>query len=239
MGQKVNPTGLRLGINKTWSSRWYAGPRNYADLLLEDLKIRAMIQEIPECKNADIAEVEIIRHPQRITIMIHTARPGVIIGVKGANIENIGAIIQKKLGKKVQIKIKELKRAELRAALVAQNVARQLAGRASFRKVLKQACFNTMRSGAQGIKIRISGRLGGAEMSRTEEMKEGRVPLHTLRADIDYGFAEADTTYGKIGVKVWLYSGMMFGGEQKDDAGALLKKQRRPRTEKPAQAGRQ
>ena len=197
------------------------------------------IQEIPECKNADIAEVEIIRHPQRITIMIHTARPGVIIGVKGANIENIGAIIQKKLGKKVQIKIKEVKRAELRAALVAQNVARQLAGRASFRKVLKQACFNTMRSGAQGIKIRISGRLGGAEMSRTEEMKEGRVPLHTLRADIDYGFAEADTTYGKIGVKVWLYSGMMFGGEQKEDAGALLKKQRRPRTEKPAQAGRQ
>lgn len=239
MGQKVNPTGLRLGINKTWSSRWYAGPRNYADLLLEDLKIRAMIQEIPECKNADIAEVEIIRHPQRITIMIHTARPGVIIGVKGANIENIGAIIQKKLGKKVQIKIKEVKRAELRAALVAQNVARQLAGRASFRKVLKQACFNTMRSGAQGIKIRISGRLGGAEMSRTEEMKEGRVPLHTLRADIDYGFAEADTTYGKIGVKVWLYSGMMFGGEQKEDAGALLKKQRRPRTEKPAQEGRQ
>jgi len=131
MGQKVNPTGLRLGINKTWSSRWYAGPRNYADLLLEDLKIRAMIQEIPECKNADIAEVEIIRHPQRITIMIHTARPGVIIGVKGANIENIGAIIQKKLGKKVQIKIKEVKRAELRASLVAQNVARQLAGRAS------------------------------------------------------------------------------------------------------------
>ena len=239
MGQKVNPTGLRLGINKTWSSRWYADPRNYADLLLEDLKIRAMIQEIPECKNADIAEVEIIRHPQRITIMIHTARPGVIIGVKGANIENIGAIIQKKLGKKVQIKIKEVKRAELRATLVAQNVARQLAGRASFRKVLKQACFNTMRSGAQGIKIRISGRLGGAEMSRTEEMKEGRVPLHTLRADIDYGFAEADTTYGKIGVKVWLYSGMMFGGEQKEDAGALLKKQRRPRTEKPAQAGRQ
>ena len=235
MGQKVHPIGLRLGINKTWSSRWYAGPREYADLLHEDLKIRAMIQNLPECKNADIAEVEIIRHPQRITIMIHTARPGVIIGVKGANIERIGAEIQKKLGKKVQIKIKEVKRAELKAALVAQNVARQLAGRASFRKVLKQACFNTMRSGAQGIKVRISGRLGGAEMSRTEEMKEGRVPLHTLRADIEYGFAEAETTYGKIGVKVWLYSGMMFDGDQKDDAGALLKKQRRPRSEKPAQ----
>lgn len=239
MGQKVNPTGLRLGINKTWVSRWYAGPRDYADLLHEDLKIRAMIRDIPECKNADIAEVEIIRHPQRITIMIHTARPGVIIGVKGANIEKIGAAIQKKLGKKVQIKIKEIKRAELKAALVAQNVAHQLAGRASFRKVLKQACFNTMRSGAQGIKIRISGRLGGAEMSRAEEMKEGRVPLHTLRADIDYGFAEAETTYGKIGCKVWLYGGMMFGSEQKEDAGALLKKQRKPRSEKPAQTGRQ
>lgn len=239
MGQKVNPTGLRLGINKTWSSRWYAGPREYADLLLEDLKIRAMIKDIPECKNADIAEVEIIRHPQRITIMIHTARPGVIIGVKGANIEKIGAIIQKNLGKKVQIKIKEIKRAELKAALVAQNVAHQLEGRASFRKVLKQACFNTMRSGAQGIKIRISGRLGGADMSRTEEMKEGRVPLHTLRADIDYGFAEAETTYGKIGCKVWLYGGMMFGEEQKEDAGALLKKQRKPRFDKSSQAGRQ
>ena len=239
MGQKVNPTGLRLGINKTWSSRWYADPREYADLLHEDLKIRSMLRDIPECKNADIAEVEIIRHPQRITIMIHTARPGVIIGVKGANIEKIGAAVQKKLGKKVQIKIKEIKRAELKAALVAQNVARQLEGRASFRKVLKQACFNTMRSGAQGIKIRISGRLGGADMSRTEEMKEGRVPLHTLRADIDYGFAEAETTYGKIGCKVWLYGGMMFSGEQKEDAGALLKKQRKKRSEKPAQEGRQ
>ena len=193
MGQKVNPTGLRLGINKTWSFRWYADPREYADLLHEDLKIRSMLRDIPECKNADIAEVEIIRHPQRITIMIHTARPGVIIGVKGANIEKIGAAVQKKLGKKVQIKIKEIKRAELKAALVAQNVARQLEGRASFRKVLKQACFNTMRSGAQGIKIRISGRLGG----------------------------------------------MMFSGEQKEDAGALLKKQRKQRSEKPAQEGRQ
>jgi len=230
MGQKVNPIGLRLGINKTWSSRWYAGPREYADLLHEDLKIRSMIQTLPECKNADIADIEIIRHPQRVTIVIHTARPGVIIGVKGANIEKIGLAIQKELNKKVQIKIKEIKRAELNASLVAQNVARQLMGRASFRKALKQACFSTMKAGAQGIKVRISGRLGGAEMSRTEEMKEGRTPLHTLRADIDYGFAEAHTTYGKIGVKVWLYSGMMYGHDQKDDAGLLLKKQRRERS---------
>ena len=199
MGQKVNPIGLRLGVNKTWQSRWYADPREYAGLVLEDLKIRKMIANLPECKNADIAEVEIIRHPQRVTIVIHTARPGVIIGTKGANIEKIGAIIQKELNKKVQIKIKEVKRAELNASLVAQNVARQLMGRASFRKALKQGCFSTMKAGAQGIKIRVSGRLGGAEMSRTEEMKEGRIPLHTLRADIDYGFAEAHTTYGKSG----------------------------------------
>ena len=235
MGQKVNPIGLRLGINKTWSSRWYASPREYADLLHEDLKIRAMLQTLPECKNADVADIEIIRHPQRVTIVIHTARPGVIIGTKGANIEKIGAIIQKELNKKVQIKIKEVKRAELNASLVAQNVARQLMGRASFRKALKQGCFSTMKAGAQGIKIRVSGRLGGAEMSRTEEMKEGRIPLHTLRADIDYGFAEAHTTYGKIGVKVWLYSGMMYSSDQKDDAGLLLKKQRKeraPRSEK-------
>ena len=135
MGQKVNPIGLRLGINKTWQSRWYADPREYADLLHEDLKIRKLVSELPECKNADIAEVEIVRHPQRITIVIHTARPGVIIGVKGATIEKIGAEIQKSLTKKVQIKIKEIKRAEVKASLIAQNIARQLAGRSSFPQV--------------------------------------------------------------------------------------------------------
>ncbi len=232
MGQKVNPIGLRLGINKTWSSRWYADPREYADLLHEDLKIRKMVKDLPECKNADIAEIEIVRHPQRVTIVIHTARPGVIIGVKGANIEQIGIEIQKSLTKKVQIKIKEIKRAETNASLVSQNVARQLMNRGSFRKALKMACSSAMKAGAQGVKIRVSGRLGGAEMSRTEEHKEGRVPLHTLRADIDYGFSEAHTTYGAIGVKVWVYNGMMYGHEQKEDAGALLKKQRRDRPER-------
>ena len=190
MGQKVNPIGLRLGINKTWASRWYADRREYADLLHEDLKIRKMIQALPECKNADIAKIEIIRHPQRITIVIHTARPGVIIGVKGANIEQIGAEIQRHFTKKVQIKIKEIKRAETNASLVSQNVARQLTNRGSFRKALKQASSLAMKAGAQGIKIRISGRLGGADMSRTEEHKEGNVPLHTLRADIDYGLSK-------------------------------------------------
>ncbi|MBQ9238886.1 MAG: 30S ribosomal protein S3 [Treponema sp.] len=230
MGQKVNPIGLRLGINKTWQSRWYASPRTYADLVLEDLKIRKMVTGLPECKNADIAEIEIIRHPQRVTIVIHTARPGVIIGVKGATIEKISADIQSKLTNKVQIKIKEIKRADLNANLIAQNVGRQLAGRGSYRKALKQAVNNAMRAGAQGIKIRLSGRLGGADMKRSEEHKEGRVPLHTLRADIDYGTHEAQTTYGKIGVKVWVYNGMNYGNEHPDDATRSVRKPRRERT---------
>ncbi len=230
MGQKVSPIGLRLGINKTWQSRWYASPREYADLVLEDMKIRKLVLDCPECKNADIAQIEIIRHPQRVTIVIHTARPGVIIGVKGATIEKISADVQKQLTKKVQIKIKEIKRADVNASLIAQNVGRQMMGRASFRKALKQAASNAMRAGAQGIKIRLSGRLGGAEMRRSEEHKEGRVPLHTLRADIDYALFEALTTYGKIGVKVWVYNGMNYGHEQNEDAGQLVRKPRRERS---------
>jgi small subunit ribosomal protein S3 len=230
MGQKVSPIGLRLGVNKTWQSRWYADPREYADLFLEDIKIRKMVNELPECKNADIAEIEIVRHPQRVTIVIHTARPGVIIGVKGATIEKISADIQKQLTKKVQIKIKEVKRADVNASLIAQNIARQLEGRGSYRKALKQALSNAMKSGAQGIKVRLSGRLGGAEMKRSEEHKEGRVPLHTLRADIDYGFHEALTTYGKIGVKVWVYNGMNYGREQAEDTNETTKRTRRERS---------
>ena len=232
MGQKVNPIGLRLGVNKTWQSRWYANPSEYANLVLEDLKIRKMVTSLPECQNADIAEIEIIRHPQRVTIVIHTARPGVIIGVKGATIEKISAEIQSKLTKKVQIKIKEVKRADINASLIAQNIGRQLVGRGSFRKALKQASANAMKGGAQGIKIRLSGRLGGAEMKRSEEHKEGRVPLHTLRADIDYGTFEAHTTYGKIGVKVWVYNGMNYGHEQNEDAGQLVRKPRHERSER-------
>ncbi len=227
MGQKVNPIGLRLGVNKTWQSRWYADPSEYADLVLEDIKIRKLVSNLPECKNADIAEIEIVRHPQRVTIVIHTARPGVIIGVKGATIEQISAKIQAQLTKKVQIKIKEVKRADVNANLIAQNIGRQLAGRGSFRKALKQAVSNAMRAGAQGIKIRVSGRLGGADMTRSEEIKEGRVPLHTLRADIDYGTFEALTTYGKIGIKVWVYNGMNYGHEQNEDAGEVVKRPRR------------
>lgn len=230
MGQKVSPIGLRLGINKTWQSRWYADFRNYADYVLEDLKIRAMVKALPECQNAEIAEIEIIRHPQRVTIVIHTARPGIIIGQKGATIEKISADIQSKLpGKKVQIKIKEVKRADINASLIAQNVGRQLAGRGSFRKALKQASANAMKGGAQGIKIRVSGRLGGADMKRSEEHKEGRVPLHTLRADIDYGTFEAHTTYGKIGVKVWVYNGMNYGQDLNENIDQPVRK---PRSDK-------
>jgi len=227
MGQKVNPIGLRVGINRTWGSRWYVDPREYAATLHEDLKLRKLIMDLPETKGADIAELEIIRHPQRITITIHTARPGVIIGVKGANIEKIGSELQKHVSKKIQIKIKEIRNAENNASIIAQNVARQLLARSSFRRTMKQAISNAIKKGnAQGVKIRLSGRLGGAEMSRTEEAKEGRIPLHTLRADIDYGFAEAQTTFGAIGVKVWVYNGMKYGKEQKEDAGALLRKRR-------------
>ena len=231
MGQKVSPIGLRLGVNKTWQSRWYADPREYADLVLEDMKIRKLVTDLPECKNADIAEIEIVRHPQRVTIVIHTARPGVIIGVKGATIEKISGDIQKQLTKKVQIKIKEVKRADVNASLIAQNVGRQLAGRGSFRKALKQASSNAIKGGAQGIKIRLSGRLGGAEMKRSEEHKEGRVPLHTLRADIDYSTFEAHTSYGKIGVKVWVYNGMNYGHEKNEDAGQLVRKSRHDRNQ--------
>lgn len=231
MGQKVNPTGLRIGINKTWSSRWYVDPKEYVDALHEDLKLRKLIMDMPETKGADIAELEIIRHPQRITITIHTARPGVIIGVKGANIEKIGNDLQKKVSKKVQIKIKEVRNnGDNNAQIIAQKIAHQLLARSSFRRTMKQAISNAIKKGnAQGVKVRLSGRLGGAEMSRTEEAKEGRIPLHTLRADIDYGFTEAHTPFGSIGVKVWVYNGMKYGKEQKEDAGALVRSKRRER----------
>jgi small subunit ribosomal protein S3 len=227
VGQKVNPIGLRVGINRTWSSHWYVDPKLYAATLHEDLKLRSYIVKMPETRGADIAELEIIRHPQRITIVIHTARPGVIIGVKGANIEKIGLELQKLVSKKIQLKIKEVRNADNNAQIVAQNIARQLLARGSFRRTMKQAISNAIKKGnAQGVKVRLSGRLGGAEMSRTEEAKEGRIPLHTLRADIEYGFAEAHTTFGAIGVKVWVYNGMKYGKEQKEDAGAIVRKRR-------------
>jgi small subunit ribosomal protein S3 len=226
VGQKANPVGLRLGINKTWNSRWFVDGKEYADTLHEDLKLRKEVLKCPETAGADISNVEIVRQPQRVTIILNTSRPGVIIGSKGSNIEKIGVRLQKITDKKIQIKIKEIKKPEINAQLVAMNVAKQLKARASFRKAMKTAVNGALKGGAQGIKIKIAGRLGGAEMAREQEYKEGRVPLHTLRADIDYGFAEAVTTFGIIGVKVWICNGEIYKKDRKDDAGLLVKKQR-------------
>jgi small subunit ribosomal protein S3 len=201
-------------------------PKDYADTLHQDLALRRLIQESPDTRNGEVSDVEIIRHPQRVTVIIHTARPGAIIGVKGANIEKLGAQMQKLSGKKIQIKIKEVKRPEVDAQIIAQNVARQLRGRSSYRRALRMAIQNAMRAGVQGIKIKIGGRLGGAEMSRVYEAKEGRIPLHTFRADIDYGFAESYTTMGAIGVKVWCFHGEVFGKEKKEDAGLVVRGRR-------------
>ena len=226
MGQKVNPTGLRMGINQSWRSKWYVDPREYAATLHEDLSLRKTIDTAPETRGADIAQVEIIRHPQRIALIIHTGRPGVVIGAKGQNIERLGGKLQRQVGKKIQIKIKEIQRPETNAQLIAMNIARQLRGRASFRRVMKMAINNAMRAGVQGIKIRAGGRLNGAEMSRVQQYKEGRIPLHTFRADIEYGFSVAITTVGTLGIKVWVFHGEVFGRDKKDDAGLLLKRQR-------------
>jgi small subunit ribosomal protein S3 len=224
MGQKVNPTGMRLGINKPWQSRWYIDPKQYADTLHEDLRLRKTIIDAEETKGSDIALVEIIRHPQRVTVIINTGRPGVLIGAKGANIEKLGAKLQKLIGKKIQLRIKEIKRPEMNAKLVAENIGRQIKGRASYRRVAKIAISNAMKAGVQGIKVKISGRLSGAEMARREEFKEGRIPLHTFRADIDYGTATSVTTFGCVGIKVWICNGEVFGHEKKEDAGLLVRR---------------
>jgi small subunit ribosomal protein S3 len=224
MGQKVNPIGLRLGINKTWKSKWYVDPREYADTLHEDLKLRKSLLEAPEVQGAEISDIEIIRKPQRVTIVITTSRPGIIIGSKGANVEKLGVRLQKLSNQKIQIKIKEIKKPEADAQLIAQNVARQLVSRGSFRRTMKMAVSKAMQSGAQGVKIRLSGRIGGAEIARSEWTKEGRIPLHTLRSDIDYGFATANTSFGAIGVKVWVFNGEIYDRAVKDDAGGLVRK---------------
>ena len=204
MGQKVHPKGLRIGIIKDWDARWYAG-KNFADLLLEDVKVRRFIKK--KLFAAGISRVEIERAANRIKLFIHTAKPGIVIGRGGVEVENLRKTLEKMTGKQVNVNISEIKKPELDAQLVAENVAAQLVKRVSYRRAMKQAVLRTMRMGAIGVKVACSGRLAGAEMARDEWYNEGKVPLHTLRADIDYGFAEADTTYGKIGVKVWIYKG--------------------------------
>ncbi|AKX95314.1 30S ribosomal protein S3 [Neomoorella thermoacetica] len=204
MGQKVHPKGLRLGIIRDWDSRWYAG-KEYKTLLHEDLKIREFIKK--RLYQAGIASVEIERAANRIKVIVNTAKPGIVIGRGGAEVEALRKDLERLTGKQVNLNIAEIKKPELNAQLVAENVAAQLEKRIAFRRAMKQAVGRAMRLGAQGIKIACGGRLAGAEIARTEWYSEGKVPLHTLRADIDYGFAEANTTYGKIGVKVWIYKG--------------------------------
>ena len=204
MGQKTNPYGFRLGIIRTWRSRWYS-EKEYASRLQEDLRIRKYVKG--RLNHAGVSSIEIERRSNRINILIATARPGIVIGKKGAEIENLKKDLQKYTTKELSINILEIRRPETDAQLTAENVAMQLERRIAFRRAMKKTVLSSMKLGAKGIKIQVSGRLGGAEMSRTEWYREGRVPLHTLRADIDYGLAEARTTYGIIGVKVWIYKG--------------------------------
>jgi small subunit ribosomal protein S3 len=208
MGQKVNPIGLRLGIVKGWDSNWYGG-KDFSDKIVEDHKIRNYIYaRIPK---GGISKIVIERTIKRITLTVHTARPGVVIGKGGTEVDKIKEELKKLTGKDVQINIFEIKRPELDARLVGESIAQQLQARISYRRAMKQAIASAMRVGAQGIKIKVSGRLGGAEMARSEQYKDGRIPLHTLRADIDYAVSEANTVYGKIGIKVWIFKGEIFG----------------------------
>ncbi|MDP7142014.1 MAG: 30S ribosomal protein S3 [Alphaproteobacteria bacterium] len=204
MGQKVNPIGLRVGINRTWDSRWFSD-RDYADKLIADLKLRDYIKD--RLKAAGISKVVIERAAQNTTISIYTARPGVIIGKKGADIETLRTDLSRRAGGPVSLNIIEIRKPELDAQLAAEGVAQQLERRVSFRRAMKRAVQSAQRFGAEGVRIAVSGRLGGADIARTEWYREGRVPLHTLRADLDYGTAEALTTYGIIGVKIWIYKG--------------------------------
>lgn len=208
MGQKVNPVGFRLGIIRGWESNWFGG-KTLADKLIEDQNIRKYISaRIPK---GSISKVILERTLKRITITIHTARPGVVIGKGGAEVDKIKEELKKLTGKDVQINIFEIKRPELDAKLVGESIAQQLEARISYRRAMKQAIASSVRVGALGIKVKVSGRLGGAEMARTEQYKEGRIPLHTLRADIDYAISEANTVYGKIGIKVWIFKGEVYG----------------------------
>ncbi len=223
MGQKVNPIGLRLGIVKDWSSNWYADGRNYAKQLLSDLKVRDYLRR--RLSNAFVSRIQIERPAHEAKVVIHTARPGIVIGKKGEDIEKLRKEVSAILGIPVRLTVEEIRKPELDAQLVAEGVAQQLERRIMFRRAMKRAVSNAMRLGAQGVRINVAGRLNGAEIARSEWNREGRVPLHTLRADIDYGVAEAKTTYGIIGIKVWIFKGEVIAkakdsvGEQKAIAG--------------------
>jgi len=205
MGQKVNPHGLRVGIIKDWDSKWYADNKQFGELLVEDYKIREFVKK--ELFASGVSKIEIERAANRVKVTVHTAKPGMVIGKGGQGVEDLRKALEKLTKKNVTVNVEEIKVPELDAQLVAENIAAQLERRVSFRRAMKQAIQRTMRAGAKGIKTAVSGRLGGADMARTEGYSEGTIPLQTLRADISYGFAEASTTYGKLGVKVWIYKG--------------------------------
>jgi small subunit ribosomal protein S3 len=205
MGQKINPIGFRLGVLRNWTSKWYANSKNFAGMLNDDIKVRAYLKK--KLSHAAVSRIEIERPARNARITIHSARPGIVIGKKGEDIEVLKRDLQKMMGIPVHVNIEEVRKPELDATLIAENIASQLEKRVMFRRAMKRAMQNTMRLGAQGIKIMSAGRLNGIEIARTEWYREGRVPLHTLRADIDYGVAEAKTTYGVIGIKVWVYKG--------------------------------
>ncbi len=213
MGQKVNPHGLRIGIIKDWDSKWYANKKNFSDLLIEDVKIRKFVKK--KLYISGISRIEIERAANKIKVNVHTAKPGLVIGKGGAGIEDLRKEVEKLTGKSVLINITEIKSPELEAQLVAENIASQLEKRISFRRAMKQSMSRTMKLGAKGIKTAVAGRLGGAEIARSEHYHEGTIPLQTLRADIDYGFTEANTTYGKLGVKVWIYKGEVLPAVKK------------------------
>ena len=217
MGQKVSPHGLRVGIIKNWSSTWYANKQDYSNNLVEDYNIRKYLKDL--LKPAGIYKIEIARKGNKVLVDIYAAKPGMIIGKGGAAIEEIKAKLSKKIGKEISLNIVEVKDVDMAAQLVAENIALQLEKRISFRKAMKQAMQKTMKAGALGIKTAVSGRLGGAEIARTESYHEGTIPLQTLRADIDYGFAEAKTTYGIIGVKVWIYKGEVLRTKKTEEGG--------------------
>ena len=223
MGQKVHPIGIRLGITRDWNSRWFADTKNFPEYVATDWKIRDLLRR--RLAQASVSRIHIERSAKKTHITIHTARPGIVIGKKGEDIERLRAQVMKLMNlTEVRINIAEIRKPELDAQLVAEGIAQQLERRVMFRRAMKRAVTNTMRIGAQGVKVRVSGRLNGAEIARSEWYREGRVPLHTLRADIDYGFAEARTTYGTIGVKVWIFKGEVFDkaearGEPQEAAG--------------------
>ena len=215
MGQKVHPTGIRLGIIKDWTSKWYADSKEYANFLYTDLQVRDYLRK--KLANASVSRIQIERPASNARIIIHTARPGIVIGKKGEDIERLRIDISNMLGVPAQVSVEEIRKPELDAYLVAESVAQQIQRRIMFRRAMKRAVTNTMRLGAEGIRINVSGRLNGAEIARSEWYREGRVPLHTLRADIDYGIAEAHTTYGIIGIKVWIFKGEVFGHVEENE----------------------